>query len=83
MAWKEDLIKYRREKAAETIEDARIMFERKRWFSTVNRIYYALFYEVIALLQTKDFSAPKHTGETGSGKLFPQKINNLPDPIHS
>lgn len=62
MAWKEDLITYRREKAAETLEDARIMFERKRWFSTVNRIYYALFYEIIALLQTKDFSTPKHTG---------------------
>lgn len=62
MAWKEDLITYRREKAAETLEDARIMFERKRWFSTVNRIYYALFYEIIALLQTKDLSTPKHTG---------------------
>ena len=62
MTWKENLIKYRRERAAGTLEDARTMFERKRWLSTVNRIYYALFYEVIALLQTRDLSAHKHTG---------------------
>ena len=62
MTWREDLIKYRRERAAETLEDARMMFERKRLFSAVNRIYYALFYEVIALLRTKNLSSPKHTG---------------------
>ena len=62
MNWREDLIKYRRERAAETLEDARMMFERKRLFSAVNRIYYALFYEVIALLRTKNLSSPKHTG---------------------
>lgn len=62
MKWQDDLLKYRREKAAETLEDARILFERKRLFSTVNRIYYALFYEVTALLRTKNLSSPKHTG---------------------
>jgi len=62
MTWREDLIKYRRERAAETLEDARMMFERRRLFSAVNRIYYALFYEVIALLHTKNLSSPKHTG---------------------
>ena len=62
MTWREDLIKYRRERAVETLEDARMMFERKRLFSAVNRIYYALFYEIIALLHTKNLSSPKHTG---------------------
>ncbi|MCK5056599.1 MAG: HEPN domain-containing protein [Candidatus Aminicenantes bacterium] len=62
MTWREDLIKYRRERAAETLEDARIMFERKRLFSAVNRIYYALFYEVSALLYTKNLSSHKHAG---------------------
>ena len=46
MTWKADLIKYRREKAAKTFEDARFLLEGKRLFSTVNRIYYALFYEI-------------------------------------
>lgn len=59
---KNDLIQYRREKAKETLEDAKILFRAKRLFSTLNRIYYALFYEVMALLLTKDLSSPKHTG---------------------
>ncbi|HSB04579.1 MAG TPA: HEPN domain-containing protein, partial [Thermodesulfobacteriota bacterium] len=33
-----------------------------RLFSTLNRIYYALFYEVAALLLTADLSSAKHTG---------------------
>ena len=65
MTWKEDLIKYRRERAAETLEDARTLFERKRLFSAVNRIYYALFYEVSALLHTANLSASKHSGIRG------------------
>jgi uncharacterized protein (UPF0332 family) len=56
------LIKYRREKAAETIEDARILFEKRRLSSAVNRIYYALFYEVNALLKTRELVSSKHTG---------------------
>ena len=62
MSWKKDIIKYRREKSAETLEDAKMLFERKRLFSAVNRIYYAMFYEVIALLHTKGFSSSTHTG---------------------
>jgi uncharacterized protein len=60
--WEKDIIDYRRQKAADTIIDARILFEKKRLFSSVNRIYYALFYEVTALLRTKNLSSPKHTG---------------------
>ncbi|HLP44793.1 MAG TPA: HEPN domain-containing protein [Candidatus Kapabacteria bacterium] len=62
MTWKEDFMKYRREKAAQTLADARYLFEGKRLFSAVNRIYYALFYEVSVLLQVRNFSSPKHTG---------------------
>ncbi len=62
MKWKKDFIKYRREKAAQTLDDARYLLEGKRLFSAVNRIYYALFYEVSALLQVRDLSSPKHTG---------------------
>jgi len=31
-------------------------------FSALNRIYYSLFYEVMALLLTKDLSSARHTG---------------------
>jgi len=59
---KEDLIRYRWKKAKETLEDATILFRSGRLFSALNRIYYALFYEVAALLSTEDLSSGKHTG---------------------
>ncbi len=62
MSHKEDLITYRRSKAKETLEDAEILFNAKRISSAVNRIYYALFYEVTALLLKKNMSSAKHSG---------------------
>jgi len=57
-----ELINYRREKAKNTLKDAKVMFDKVSHFATVNRIYYAIFYEVIALLLTKDLSSSKHSG---------------------
>lgn len=62
MSHENDLIKYRREKAKETLQDGKILFEAKRFSSAVNRLYYALFYEVTALLLTCDLSSSKHSG---------------------
>ncbi len=59
---KEELIRYRQKKARDTLQDAALLFRSGRLFSTLNRIYYALFYEVVALLLTSDLSAAKHTG---------------------
>lgn len=59
---KKDLIKYRRERAKETLEEAKIVFKNKKLFATVNRIYYSIFYEVSALLLTKNMSSSKHSG---------------------
>ncbi|MCL6500902.1 MAG: HEPN domain-containing protein [Candidatus Pacearchaeota archaeon] len=57
-----ELINYRRKRAKDTLEDAKIMFNKVSLFTTVNRIYYAIFYEVLALLLTKDLSSSKHSG---------------------
>ena len=54
------LIKYRMERARETIDEARIMFDAGRINAYVNRLYYACFYAVSALLLTRDFSTSKH-----------------------
>jgi len=71
MTWAIDLLQYRRDKAAESLEAARILVEKEQWSSAVNRIYYALFYEVVALLMTKNLSSPKHSGVRGLfNKLF-------------
>jgi len=59
---KERIINYRRERAKETLEEARIMFDNSKLFATVNRIYYAIFYEAIALLLTEGLHSSKHSG---------------------
>jgi uncharacterized protein (UPF0332 family) len=58
----EDLIQYRLEKANQTLEDARLLANSKRWNPCVNRLYYACFYAVSALLAQNEFSSSKHTG---------------------
>jgi len=59
---KENVIKYRRERAKETLEEAEIMLDNNKLIAAVNRIYYAIFYEVTALLLTKGLSSSKHSG---------------------
>ena len=41
-----NVIKYRRERAKETLQEAQIMLDNKKLIAAVNRIYYAVFYEV-------------------------------------
>ena len=57
-----DLIKYRLEKSKETLQDARVLFEKASLSSAVNRIYYAMFYAVSGLLLSNDLSSSKHSG---------------------
>jgi len=56
--------KYRIESARKTFEAAKVLSENGFWNSAVNRLYYAVFYAVNALLvlneiQTKSHSATK------------------------
>ena len=48
--WSKDLVLYRMARAQETLEDARILANAGRWNACVNRLYYACFYAVSALL---------------------------------
>ena len=57
-----DLIRYKLQRASETLEEARIMYETDHLYGASNRIYYACFYAVTALLVTKDLSSSKHSG---------------------
>jgi uncharacterized protein (UPF0332 family) len=50
------------ERAYETLEDARVLANAGRWKSCVNRLYYACFYAVSAILLKQGLSSSKHTG---------------------
>ncbi|HYW96371.1 MAG TPA: HEPN domain-containing protein [Bacteroidales bacterium] len=58
---KREYIRYRLETARKTFEAASILAENGFWNSAVNRLYYALFYSVNALLYLSDISAKKHS----------------------
>ncbi len=57
-----DYIIYRLEKASQTYSDAKLLAENKSWNSCVNRLYYACFYSVNALLIRNGFDAKSHNG---------------------
>ena len=58
----DDLIRYRLARAYETLDEAKMMAEMEHWNTCVNRLYYACFYAVNALLIKNNLSSPKHSG---------------------
>lgn len=56
------LVLYRLERAHEALEEANILFERGHANTFVNRLYYACYYAVSALLLAKGLSSAKHSG---------------------
>lgn len=58
---KDTLIKYRTERAKESIEEARIAIESEKYFNAENRIYYSIYYIVSALALKNNFSTSKHS----------------------
>jgi uncharacterized protein (UPF0332 family) len=59
---RQDYIDYRFRRAEESYEDALIMVEKERWNTAMNRLYYACFYAVIALLLQKNVATKSHDG---------------------
>jgi uncharacterized protein (UPF0332 family) len=60
---KKVLIKYRLSQAKDSIDEAKTLLrEGKSFRSVINRLYFAMFYAVLALLQEKQIGTSKHTG---------------------
>ncbi len=57
-----DYINYRIQKAEETFGAAKQLISNGFWNSSINRLYYACFYAVTALLTKDNISAKSHNG---------------------
>jgi uncharacterized protein (UPF0332 family) len=57
-----ELILYRISKAKETLREVDLHIENKLWNTAINRLYYACYYAVIALLVKKEIRAQTHAG---------------------
>ena len=57
---KESLINYRLQQAEETISEIQILLDNKLYRTAVNRIYYGMFYALLALALKYNFQSSKH-----------------------
>ena len=57
---RDSLIKYRLKQADETISDVQLLIDNNRLRSAVNRIYYGMFYSLLALGIANRFETSKH-----------------------
>jgi uncharacterized protein (UPF0332 family) len=59
---KEDLVRYRIERAREAFADTEYLVAESRWNAAANRMYYTCFYVVSAYLALKNLNAITHSG---------------------
>jgi uncharacterized protein len=79
---KNALARYRLQQAAESLGEARYLLTgEKSLRSVVNRIYYGMFYAVLALLIYEPYASSKHTGVLAyfnkrfiKGNVFPDSM---------
>jgi uncharacterized protein (UPF0332 family) len=60
--FKHDYIQYRLKCSDTAFEDAQLLAENERWNACINRLYYACYYAVSALLLMEDINAQTHAG---------------------
>jgi uncharacterized protein (UPF0332 family) len=73
-----DLVLYRMARADETLEDARILARAERWNACENRLYYACFCAIAALLIHDGLSSSKRAGIRGLFNRQYVKTGKLP-----
>ncbi|MDH5396855.1 MAG: HEPN domain-containing protein [Cyclobacteriaceae bacterium] len=67
----EDYINYRLQRARETLDEIKILIDNKLWNTAINRMYYACFYAVGALLVKHGIETSSHSGSRQKfGQLF-------------
>ena len=57
-----ELVRYRLTRAHESLAEAKLLLANDHVRTAVNRVYYACFYAVSALLLAEGHSSPKHSG---------------------
>jgi uncharacterized protein (UPF0332 family) len=71
------LITYRVERSKETLEEAILMQRERHWNACMNRLYYACFYAVAALLAKNNLSSSKHAGVKSLFNQYFIKTGNI------
>lgn len=75
---RDDLVQDWLARARESLVEATMLAEAEHHFGSVNRIYYACFYAVTALLLSEGYSSSKHRGVLSLFDVHWMKIERLP-----
>jgi uncharacterized protein (UPF0332 family) len=67
---RKEYVKYRIESAFKTIDAAKVLAEKGFWNSAVNRIYYAVYYAVNALLMMNEIPTKSHSATKSQFSLY-------------
>jgi len=59
---RKELIRYRINRANDTLKEVNILIENQLWATAVNRLYYACYYAIIALLLKNQIAPKTHAG---------------------
>jgi uncharacterized protein (UPF0332 family) len=59
---REELVAYKIARAKETLSEVELHIQNKLWITAVNRLYYACFYAVGALLTDREIESQTHSG---------------------
>lgn len=59
---RQKLINYRITRARDTLNEIDVLVKNKLWNTAVNRLYYACYYSIIALLLKNEISTQTHSG---------------------
>ncbi|RLD21880.1 MAG: DNA-binding protein [Bacteroidetes bacterium] len=59
---KDKLVAHRIEKAKSTLHEINLLVDNQLWNTAINRLYYACYYAVTALLAQRDIDAQTHRG---------------------
>jgi len=74
----QELVQYRLDRADETLEEAHLLARKYHRNAAVNRLYYACFYAVLALLAKNGLSSSKHSGIRALFNVHFVKTGKLP-----
>ena len=74
---REAIVTFRMEKAHKTLGEIPILVEHELWNTAVNRLYYACFFAVTALLISRQIETKSHAGALRMLSLHFTKTNKL------
>ena len=73
-----EMISYRIKRARDTFQEVQLHIENKLWTTAVNRLYYACYYAVSALLLKHNIKTQQHAGARQMFGLHFVKTNLIP-----